>query len=134
MAESLQFEFVSPERLIMSGAVMSVTAPGTEGQFGVLAGHAPVMTNLRPGMVDIEHENGTHERVFIRGGFAEVNERGLIVLAEQTIREEDLNVEALDQQIKNSQEDVTDAVDNNARQKAQECLCHLQEMRDALSN
>ncbi len=134
MTDKLQFEFVSPERLIMSGAVLSVTVPGTEGRFGVLAGHAPVMSNLRPGMVDIEQENGSHERVFIRGGFAEVNATGLIILAEETIREEDLNAAALDAQIKDAEEDVNDAKDGAARQKACECRDHLKEMRSALSS
>lgn len=134
MADKLQFEFVSPERLIMSGEVLSVTVPGTEGQFGVLAGHAPVMSNLRPGMVDIERENGSFERVFIRGGFAQVNGRGLTVLAEEAIQEEDLNAETLDGQIKDAAEDVNDAKDDSTRHKAQQTLDHLQELRAALSS
>lgn len=134
MADKLQFEFVSPERLIMSGEVISVTVPGTEGQFGVLAGHAPVMSNLRPGMVDIERESGNIERVFIRGGFAEVNGRGLTVLAEEAIREEDLNAERLDGQIKDASEDVSDAKDDATRHKAQQTLDHLRELRTALSS
>jgi len=134
MADLLNFEFVSPERLLMSGAAVSVTVPGTEGQFGVLAGHAPVMTSLRPGMIDIEQQDGTHERVFVRGGFAEVTVSGLIILAEETIREEDLSTAALDQQIRNTEEDVNDARDDMARQKAQECLGQLQEIRTALSH
>lgn len=134
MADRLQFEFVSPEHQIMSGQVLSVTVPGTEGMFGVLAGHAPVMSSLRPGMVDIEQENGEHVRVFIRGGFAEVNASGLIVLAEETIREEDLNAGMLDQQITDLREDVADAKDETSRQKAQETLDHLLEIRAAFSS
>ncbi len=133
MAETLRFSLVSPERMVLSVEAVSVTVPGTEGQFGVLAGHAPVMTSLRPGMVDVELADGSAKRVFIRGGFAEVASNELTVLAEEAIPEEDLDVAALDRQIKNAEEDVADASDEAARQKAQECLDHLREVKAALS-
>ena len=80
----LHFELVTPERLMRSEDVYMVVVPGTEGDFGVLAGHAPVMTVIRPGELAI-YSNATtvSARIRVEGGFAEVNERGLTVLAEQ---------------------------------------------------
>jgi F-type H+-transporting ATPase subunit epsilon len=84
MAALLHFELVSPERLLRSGEVHMVVVPGTEGDFGVLAGHAPFMSTIREGEIAIyATEGGAPERVAISGGFAEVNERGLTVLAER---------------------------------------------------
>jgi F-type H+-transporting ATPase subunit epsilon len=80
----LHFELVTPERLVRSEAVFMVVVPGSEGDFGVLAGHAPYMSTLRDGDVSIYRSGfgDTPERIPVRGGFAEVNERGLTVLAE----------------------------------------------------
>lgn len=81
---SLHFELVTPERLLRSEEVYMVTVPGTEGDFGVLEGHAPLMATIRDGALSVQRTpNGTPETIAIRGGFAEVNARGLTVLAEQ---------------------------------------------------
>jgi F-type H+-transporting ATPase subunit epsilon len=83
----LHFELVTPERLVRSEEVHMVVVPGTEGDFGVLAGHAPVMSTIRDGELAIYRtQAGEPERIAIEGGFAEVNERGLTVLA-QTVGE-----------------------------------------------
>ena len=80
----LHFELVTPEKLIRSEDVYMVTVPGTEGDFGVLEGHAPVMSTIRDGALTIQRSQGAApETLAIRGGFAEVNDRGLTVLAEQ---------------------------------------------------
>lgn len=80
----LHFELVTPERLVRSEDVYMVVVPGGEGEFGVLAGHAPFMSSVRDGELAIYREQGAQpERIAVRGGFAEVNERGLTVLAEQ---------------------------------------------------
>ena len=81
---ALHFELVTPERLVRSEEVHMVVVPGSEGDFGVLEGHAPVMSTIRDGALSIYRSQGaTPETLAIRGGFAEVNERGLTVLAEQ---------------------------------------------------
>jgi F-type H+-transporting ATPase subunit epsilon len=81
----LHFELVTPERLVRSEDVHMVTVPGTEGDFGVLAGHAPVMAVIRPGDLLVYPTAGAGpERIRIESGFAEVNAAGLTVLAEQT--------------------------------------------------
>ena len=81
----LHFELVTPERLVRSESVFMVVVPGTEGDFGVLAGHAPFMSTLRNGDIAIYRSGfgDTPERIPVEGGFAEVNERGLTVLAEK---------------------------------------------------
>ena len=81
----LHFELVTPDKLIVSEDVHMVVVPGTEGEFGVLAGHAPYMSTLRDGEIAIYRAAGAApERIAVTGGFAEVSERGLTVLAEST--------------------------------------------------
>ncbi len=132
MADTFSFELVSPERLLQSGQAVQVTIPGTEGEFTVLAGHAPVLSTIRPGIIHVTGEGASDERIFIRGGFAEVTPTGLTILAEEAVPMADLDAEALAQQIKNAEEDVADATDDNKRQRAQESLDHLHQLRDAL--
>jgi F-type H+-transporting ATPase subunit epsilon len=81
---ALRFELVTPERLIRSEDVHMVVVPGSEGEFGVLEGHAPFMSTIRNGEIAIYRAAGaTPERIAIEGGFAEVNDKGLTVLAEK---------------------------------------------------
>jgi len=84
MAEKLHFSLVSPERELFSGAVDQVDAPGSEGDFGVLAGHAPFMTALKEGPVRV-HNDGTVKTYEVRGGFADVTPEGLTILAEHAV-------------------------------------------------
>jgi F-type H+-transporting ATPase subunit epsilon len=81
---NLHFELVTPEKLVRSDDVFMVVVPGTEGDFGVLANHAPVMSTIRSGaeLSVFATEGGTAETITVEGGFAEVNENGLTVLAE----------------------------------------------------
>jgi len=79
----LRFELVTPERLVMSDDVYMVVVPGSEGEFGVLAGHAPFMSTLRDGELAVFRSAGAEpERIRVSGGFAEVSDKGLTVLAE----------------------------------------------------
>ena len=133
MADKLHFDLVSPEKRILTAEVDRVTVPGTEGQFGVYADHAPVMSALRPGMVEILDGSDT-KRVFVRGGFVEVNQDGMTVLAEEAVAEEDLSADDLAQKVKDAEEDVADAKDDASRQKAQEMLDHLKEVQAALAS
>jgi F-type H+-transporting ATPase subunit epsilon len=128
----MKFELVSPERLLISGEVQQVTVPGTEGLFTVLPNHAPVLSTLRPGVVDVITAQGEGQRIFVRGGFAEVNNTGLTVLAEVAIPLAELDSAALDEQLRNAEEDVADAQDDETRRRAQESLDHLRELRKAL--
>jgi F-type H+-transporting ATPase subunit epsilon len=128
----LHFELVSPARLLFSGEVTSVTIPGTEGDMGIFAGHAPVLSTLRPGVVIVDKGQGQPDRIFVRGGFAEVNPQGLTLLAETAIPLADLDATALAQQVKDAEEDVADAKDDETRRKAVENLDHLKALQGAL--
>jgi F-type H+-transporting ATPase subunit epsilon len=128
----MKFELVSPERLLLSAEVQQVTVPGTEGLFTVLPNHAPVLSTLRPGVVEVITEEGSRQRIFVRGGFAEVNNLGLTVLAEVAIPLAELDSKVLEDQIRNAEEDVADAQDDETRRRAQESLDHLRELGAAL--
>lgn len=135
MATTFPFELVSPERLLVSEPVQSVAAPGIEGEFMVLAGHAPFMTTLKPGVVTVEGGSGDKQEYFIRGGFAEVTpEKGLTLLAEEAIPLSELKADQIAAAIKDAQEDVADAASDEARRKAEEHLARLQEVALALGH
>jgi F-type H+-transporting ATPase subunit epsilon len=129
---ALHFELVSPARLLFSGDVASVQIPGTEGEMTIMAQHAPVLATLKPGVVVVAKDAGALEKIFVRGGFAEVNASGLTVLAETAIPLADLDAAAIAGQIKNAEEDVADAKTDESRAKANETLDHLRSLQAAL--
>jgi F-type H+-transporting ATPase subunit epsilon len=128
---TFHFELVSPDKVLFSGPAQAVLVPGNEGDFQVLSDHAPVMSSMRPGGVGIDDAQGKHSRVFVRGGFADVSKHGLILLAETAIPFEDLSADALNQEIKDAEEDLADANDEQKAQ-AQEKLDRLRELKDAM--
>jgi len=103
---AFHFELVSPERLLFSGNVEAVVVPGAEGEFTVLDNHAPVMSVLKPGIVQIGESANKTSRLFVRGGFADVSDKGLTILAEQALPLAELDAAALDAQLKAAEEDV----------------------------
>jgi F-type H+-transporting ATPase subunit epsilon len=133
MPDAFKFELVSPERLLVSDDVEQVVVPGSEGEMTVLAYHAPVLTTLKPGVLDIGFPGGEHRRYFIRGGFAEIGPSGLTVLAETAVDLAELDSGQLAQAIKDAEEDVTDAGEDMARDKAQTNLDHLRQLQSALN-
>ena len=108
MADQFLFELVSPEKLLLSKQVALVTVPGGEGDYGVLPGHAPMITTVRPGVIDVYAEGTTSisERIFIAGGFAEVTSERCTVLAEQAVPVAELDRAKLEQEAKDLAEDV----------------------------
>jgi F-type H+-transporting ATPase subunit epsilon len=131
MAEPFQFELVSPERQLISEPVEQVVVPGADGYFTVLKGHAPFMSTMKPGVVDVVN-GGETLRIFVRGGFADVSVAGLTILAEQAIPLDDVDPAMLAQDIKNTEEDVADAKDGAARDVAETRLQQLREVQAAL--
>ncbi len=87
---TFQFELVAPDKVLFSGPVEQVDVPGAEGDFGVLAGHAPMVALLKPGVL-VVHEGGREIRFVVLGGFAEVNPQGLTILADVASSIEDLD-------------------------------------------
>ena len=105
MTESFAFELVSPEKLLLSGEAEIVTIPGVEGDMGVMARHAAVMTSLRPGIVDVKLEDGSQSAYFVRGGFADITPTGVTVLAEFAMPKEEVTREAWEEQKRIAQEE-----------------------------
>ncbi len=132
MADSFSFELVSPERLLVSEKVTTVVAPATEGYMTVMARHAPVMATLRPGVVVATTAAGAERRFFVEGGFADISPDGFTLLAERATPVEELDAAKLNQSIRDAEEDVADAKDGQARQKAEQQLASLRDARAAL--
>jgi len=127
------FELVSPERLIFSGEVQQVVVPGSEGAFTVLEGHAPMMSTIRPGVIEVFETRDRSNKLFVRGGFADVSDKGLTILAEQALPLAELDAAALDAQLKAAEEDVEDAGTDEARSAAELRRDQLRELRLALN-
>lgn len=132
MAEAFPFELVSPERQLVTGEATQVVVPGAEGQFTVLANHAPFLSTLKPGVLEVTMADGSTDRIFVRGGFADANPDGLTLLAEEAQRVADMDKGSLDQAIQNASEDIADAKDDAAKTAAETRLAQLEEVKAAL--
>lgn len=134
MAEKVAFEMVLPDRLLMSADVEAVVVPGREGDFTVLAGHAPVITTLRPSVIEVfEEQGGTPTRIYVRGGFADLAADRLTVLAEEAIMLADLDRADLEQRIRDASEDIEDAKTDDARENAQAVHEQLSQLLQSLA-
>ena len=130
MAAKISFDLVSPERLLLATQADMVTVPGTEGYMGVMAGHAPLVSTLRAGMIDVDRD-GTDERYFIRGGFAEIGPAKITILAEEALPMTEMDLAVLDQRIADAQEDEIAAKTDAERQKAAQLVDDLKLVRAA---
>ncbi|MEM9999982.1 MAG: F0F1 ATP synthase subunit epsilon, partial [Pseudomonadota bacterium] len=124
----------SPERLLLSGEVTQVIVPGSGGYLTVMANHAPMMTTLSPGIVETTTPSGGNEQIFVRGGFADISPSGFTLLAEEATNIKDVDESYLDQQIKDAEEDVADAQNEETKQAAEFRLARLQEVKTALGH
>ena len=104
MAEQLTFELVSPERLLFSTDVEMVVVPGDEGDFGVLAGHAPLVSTVRTGVIDVYGSDSISDRIFVAGGFAEVVAGRCTVLAEEAINLKEVAKSAVEERIRRNEQ------------------------------
>ena len=118
MADKLNFDLVAPEARVFQGEVDMVVVPGSEGDFGVLAGHAPFMSTIRSGAIAI-HEGSDVRRTFIHGGFAEVTPEGLTILAEEAIDLSEVDPADVERQLTEAREDVGQARDEDETREAQ---------------
>ena len=119
MAGQLQFDLVSPDRLLLSEPVDQVIVPGVEGDFGALPEHSNLISLIRPGVLYVYKGGATPERIFVGGGFAEVTATSCTVLAEQAIPVAEIDRAAAEKAIADAREDVEDAKDDVARAVAQ---------------
>ena len=129
---TFHFDIVSPERVIFSGEVDQVDVPGSEGDFGVLAGHAPLVALLRPGILTV-FRGGDAQRIMVVGGFAEVNPDGLTVLADVAMPVDEVDPATIAAEIKDAEEDVADAGTDAIRDKARQKLEQLRAVQGVLS-
>ncbi|MBL4907188.1 MAG: F0F1 ATP synthase subunit epsilon [Sneathiella sp.] len=132
MAELVTMDLVSPEKLLLSEDYEMVVVPGAEGDFAVMAGHVPVTSSLRPGVISIYEGDNEKERIFVNGGFVQVADNKITVLAEEAIYVADLSRSDLEQRIQDVNEDIEDAKDDEVRRKAQENKDHLEQLFEAL--
>ena len=128
MAEIVEFELVSPERLLLSAPVEMVVVPGAEGDFGVLYGHTPMITGVRTGVIVTYEAGSVDRRIFVAGGFAEVTAARCTVLADQAMAVDDLDRGAAEQKLKDSREDLEDASDDDARREAEKQIAVCEEI------
>jgi F-type H+-transporting ATPase subunit epsilon len=131
MAE-LHFDFVSPESVLFAGDVDQVDLPGAEGDMGILPGHAPLVTALRPGIVTV-FRAGARLPIVVIGGFAEVSPAGLTVLADRAKPRDEFDLATLAAEIKDAEEDVADTADEPTRDKLARRLDQLKSLQAALA-
>jgi F-type H+-transporting ATPase subunit epsilon len=128
---TFHFELVSPAKLLFEGPVESVVVPGVEGDMTIMANHAALMTSLRPGVVTVA-DGKSSKRLFVRGGFADVNAKGLTILAEQATPVEELSADAIAKEMQNAEEDLRDARTDEAKRVAAEKLGQLKDVMAVL--
>lgn len=129
---TLHFELVAPERILFSGPVDAVMLPGTEGDMTVLPGHAPVLSMLKTGFIVMANGNDRGQRVLVRGGFAEINQTGVIVLAERATPVEELTPESIEAEIRDIELHRDASEDYKVREAADALIDGLREAREAL--
>ena len=129
MPDRVQFELVSPERLILSTEVEMVVVPGTEGNFGVLPGHAPLISTIRPGTIDIYEGGAITERIFIVGGIAEVTPERCTVLADEAMAPDSLDRTAIEAELQTVEGNLPSLRDHVARATGTERERLLTELR-----
>lgn len=108
-ADKVEFELVSPERLLLSEQVDMVVVPGAEGDFGVLPRHAPLISTLRPGIIRVFEGREVKQRIFVAGGFAEVTAERCTVLAEEAVPVGEIDAAKIYQELKDLGDDLADA-------------------------
>jgi F-type H+-transporting ATPase subunit epsilon len=129
MAGTFKFELVTPERMALSQDANQVVVPGLEGEFTVLPGHAPVISALRPGIVDVTLPDARKTRIFVKGGFAEVDAEHLTVLAERALDVEVMDAATIAAEVAVAEADLAAATDDTARLAAAAALERLKGLR-----
>ncbi len=132
MAEGkVAFELVSPERLLLSQEVDMVVVPGEEGDFGVLTRHAPMISTLRPGVIQVHDGGSVTEQIFVAGGFAEVTPARCTVLAEEALPVGEIDRAATEQRLSDAKDDLLDAKDDSKKAACAQRIKVAEEMLKA---
>ncbi|GHF20359.1 ATP synthase epsilon chain [Kordiimonas sediminis] len=134
MSDTLHYEIVSPERLLKDAEAAMIVVPGTDGDFGVLPNHAPMMSTIRPGVVEIYETDGSEaDRLFLKGGLAQVGPNGLTILAEETLSLDDVDTDDLAKTIQNTIEDIEDAKDDVERARFEKELAWMSALQEIVA-
>ena len=133
MSDKVHFELVAPERVLISEPVDMVVVPGSEGDFGVLAGHAPVMAAVRPGFLEVHDAGAEIRRIFVPHGFAEVTPERCTVLAEDSVPVDDLDRASLEQRLSDAREELEGTETDEDRHLASTAVALFEEMLGAAS-
>jgi F-type H+-transporting ATPase subunit epsilon len=115
MADTFRFELVTPERMALSEDVAEVVVPGVEGEFTVLPGHAPTISALRPGVIEVALADASKTRIFVKGGFAEVDAGHLTVLAERALPVEEMDAVVVAAELEAAEAELSAAGDDASR-------------------
>jgi F-type H+-transporting ATPase subunit epsilon len=132
MTDKIAFDLVSPERLLLSEQADMVTVPGSEGDMGVMAGHMPLVSTLRPGVIAVAGGSKGDARFFVLGGFTEINPEKITVLAEEAIPMDKVDAALIDARIVEASEDILQAKTEAARARAVATVDGLKILRAAL--
>ncbi len=130
-ADKVEFELVSPERLLLSQQVDMVVVPGAEGDFGVLPRHAPLIATLRPGIIRVFEGREVKQRIFVAGGFAEVTPERCTVLAEEAVPFEQVTPDQLAERERAAEITLSDASTDAEKAAAQKNLAVARDLRRA---
>jgi len=130
MAGTFKIEFVSPERVLLSGEATEVVVPGMEGDFTVLPDHAPVISALRPGILEIRQAAG-QRRIYVRGGFAEVDPNQLTILAQNLVDVTTPDAAVISEEMRIAEHMLASATDDTGRMLANDAIAALKSLGSA---
>ncbi len=134
MNDKVYFELVSPEKLLMSTQASMVVIPGTEGDFGILAGHTDIISNIRVGIVDVYADEVIDKRVFVSGGVAEVSEDRCTILADEAILLEEVDKKTAEGRLSEAEKILAESKDEAARVIAERQVVIAQSLLDAVTD
>jgi F-type H+-transporting ATPase subunit epsilon len=129
MADTFKFDLVTPERMALSEDVSQVVVPGVEGEFTVLPGHAPVISALRPGVLEVALPDASKTRIFVKGGFAEVDAGHLTVLAERALPVDEMDAGVIATELETAEAELAAARDDASRLAAASAVERLTALR-----
>ena len=128
MAESFNFELVSPEQLLLSAKVTEIVLPGSEGEMTVMADHSPVMTTIRPGVVTVKQENGETQKFVVFGGFADILPESCTLLAESARAVSEFRKDALAGRVELARADLAEAQSDEGKTRIAQLVADLESL------
>ena len=131
MADSFNFELVSPEQLLLSARVTEIVLPATEGEMTVMANHAPFMTTIHPGVVTVKGEDGSVSKFVVFGGFADILPTGCTLLAESAYPAGEFGRDTLNQRIEIARAELANASSDESKTRANQMVADLESLGHA---